>query len=260
MSIHGQHPLVRSLSTVLKNTVFSVHRPHHLRRFVKDVLRQPLLYEATQVHERVPAETFAQLFPEFNSCKLDLSRDQVDRHGWNVKLHEEILLGQIAVVMNAKAIFEIGTFDGGTTRRLAEDSSSEAVIYTIDLPEDRFDATQGPEAFNGARVGEKYRNSPAASKVRQIRADTSSYDFSKFQGQMDFVFVDAAHDYPHGLKDSESALQIVKPGGVIVWHDFEPYWSGLVHAICEATNGLPLKRIAGTSMAILRMPKQEQQK
>jgi len=70
---------------------------------------------------------------------------------------------------------------------------------------------------------------------------------------MDFVFVDAAHDHPNGLTDSTNALKMVKPGGIIAWHDFEPYWSGLVHAICDVTIGLPLRRLAGTSMAVLQM-------
>lgn len=254
MSIHSQPPIIRSLSVILKNTLFSIHKPKRLLNFLRDVLRRPLVYEATLAYDRVPAETFAKLFPQFESCHVELRRGQVDRHGWNVKLHEEILLGQIALTTKAMTIFEIGTFDGGTTRRLAEDSLPGAVVYTIDLPEDRFDATQGPEAFSGSRVGEKYRNSAMASKVKQIRADTSTFDFSSFYEKIDFVFVDAAHDYPHGLKDSINAIHIVRPGGVVVWHDFEPYWSGLVHAVCEATAGLPLKRIAGTSMAVLRKP------
>ena len=192
------------------------------------------------------------MFPEFTASQIVLQREQVDRHGWNVKLHEEILLGEVVRAMNAKRIFEIGTFDGGTTRRLAESASEEAVVYTLDLPEDQFDATQGPTAFNGSRVGEKYRNSHAVNKIKQIRANASKFDFGPFAAQMDFVFVDAAHDYSNGLADSTNALKMVKPGGIIVWHDFGPYWSGLVHAICGATTGLPLRRLAGTSMAVLR--------
>jgi Methyltransferase domain len=60
---------------------------------------------------------------------------------------------------------------------------------------------------------------------------------------IDLVFVDAAHDYPHGLADSRTALRLVRPGGVILWHDFNPQFPGLVHAIIEATDELPLKRL-----------------
>jgi len=40
-----------------------------------------------------------------------------------------------------RELFEIGTFDGGTTPRFTESASVEAVVYTLDLPEDQFDAT-----------------------------------------------------------------------------------------------------------------------
>jgi hypothetical protein len=56
-------------------------------------------------------------------------------------------------------------------------------------------------------------------------------------------FVGAAHDYPHGLADSRTALRLVRPGGVVLWHDFNAHFPGLVHAIIEAAPGLPLKRL-----------------
>lgn len=254
MSIHGKHPLLRLAASGLRNTVLSVARPRNVVSFARGFARYPLEYEATLAHRRVPEATFGELFPEFQSADVSLRRADVTRHGWNVKLHEEIYLGQIVAAVEAKTIFEIGTFDGGTTRRLAEQSAADAIVFTIDLPEETFNATQSPDAFSGARVGEKYRDSAAAHKIQQIRADASVFDFSPYDGAMDVVFVDAAHDYVHGLSDSRNALRIARRGGVIVWHDFEPYWSGLVHAICEANDGLPLRRLAGTSMGILRKP------
>ena len=184
---------------------------------------------------------------------ISVESSSLTRHGWNVKLHEEIYLTAAVKALQPRTIFEIGTFDGNTTRRLAEAAPENAIVHTLDLPEDAFDATQGPESFRGSRVGECYSQSPAVGKIRQIRADATTFDFSPFGSGVDFVFVDAAHDYPHGLADSRNALAMVRPGGTIIWHDFEPYWSGLVQAICEATHGLPLRRLAGTSFAVLRM-------
>lgn len=243
---------VRSMAAMVSNSLLNLHRPGDVMRFAKAMARYPVEYSASRAHARIPIASLLDLFPEAAGLSVSAPPDSLGRHGWNVKLHEELYLGLIVAATRARTIFEIGTFDGGTTRRLAESSIPEAVVHTIDLPEEMFDATQSPTAFKGSQVGEKYRDSPAAAKIRQFRHDASTFDFSEYIGRMDFVFVDAAHDYEHGLVDSATALKLVAPGGTIVWHDFEPYWSGLVHAICRATANKPLRRLGGTSMAVLR--------
>ena len=253
-SIHSHSILSRSAAAVLDYTVLSVGKPATMVDFFKTWIKLPMVYSAGRAHDAIPNASFAELFPEFDGKPITVPGESLSRHGWNVKLHEEIYLAAAVRALNPNRIFEIGTFNGQTTLQLATAAPEDAVIYTIDLPEDRFDATQGPEAFNGARVGEKYRDSAVAHKVRQLRADTTTFDFAPYHGKIDFLFVDAAHDYPHGLIDSQNALKMVKPGGAVVWHDFEPYWSGLVQAICEVTAGRSLRRLAGTSMAVLRAP------
>jgi predicted O-methyltransferase YrrM len=143
----------------------------------------------------VPAVTFSELFGSGQNLNLAIDSSSLDRHGWNVKLHEELYISAAVQTLKPLRIFEIGTFDGNTTRRLAEAAPDDAQIFTLDLPEEMFDATQGPKAFCGSRVGEQYRESPARRKITQIRADATTFDFSPFHGNTDFVFVDAAHDY-----------------------------------------------------------------
>jgi SAM-dependent methyltransferase len=58
-----------------------------------------------------------------------------------------------------------------------------------------------------------------AAKVFFITADSLHYDFRRL-GELDFVFVDGAHDLAHVLSDSRKALQQLRPGGILVWHDF----------------------------------------
>ncbi len=254
MSMHRQPIAIRALAATVGQTLLNVGRPRKLLEFIKSYIKFPVEYVAAQAQAAVPAVSFAELFAPPGDVDLRVDPTSFGRHGWNVKLHEEIYLSAAVAVLKPKTIFEIGTFDGNTTCRLAEAAPPDATVYTIDLPEDAFDATQGPESFSGARVGERYKQSIARHKIKQFRADATTFDFSPYHGQVDFIFVDAAHDYPHGLCDSRTALKLVRPGGTVVWHDFEPYWSGLVHAICEVTRGLPLKRLGGTSMAVLRVP------
>lgn len=254
MSIHKTSVLLRSLAATADGTFLRIGQPRRLVDFVKSWIKFPVEYRAGQAHQAVPAMSFADLFGTVteDAAAVTVDHTAFQRHGWNVKLHEEIFLAAAVHQLKPKTIFEIGTFDGNTTRRLAEAAPYDAKIYTMDLPVEMFDATQGPSVFNGSRVGERFADSRARNKIHQIRADATTFDFSPYQESIDFIFVDAAHDYSHGLIDSRNAMKMIRPGGTIIWHDFEPYWSGLIHAICEATAGQPLRRLAGTSMAVLR--------
>ena len=177
---------------------------------------------------------------------------RLDRHAWNVRLDEELYIGAAIRRINAKKLFEIGTFNGGTTLCMAENAGCEAHTFTLDLPSDQFDREQGPDNFTGSMVGQVFHGKQVEKQITQLRGDSTLFDYSPYEKSIDFVFVDAAHDYIHGLADSKSALRLVRPGGVIFWHDYEPYWSGLIHGVREATAGMPLARIRGTTLAVLR--------
>ena len=108
-------------------------------------------------------------------------------------------------------------------------------MFTLDLPE--------AEVAWGTQIGTKFRGSAMEPRVKQLFGNSLEFDFSPYERSIDLVFVDAAHDYPHGFADSRTALRLVRPGGVVLWHDFDAHFPGLVHGIIEATAGLPLKRL-----------------
>jgi predicted O-methyltransferase YrrM len=228
--------------------------PPNLLRYARSALRLPLEQDAARRIASIPETDFSALFPDVENLHLDVPDESLSRHGWNVKLHEEILLRASVRATAPKRVFEIGTFDGGTTRYLAEAAPDDATVFTLDLPDEEFDATQSPTGLSATCVGEKHKRSPAAHKVTQLRGNSTTFDFSPYENTIDFVFVDAAHDYSHGLIDSRTALRLAKPGGMIFWHDFDAYWHGLIHAITQATTGLPLRRLAGTALAVLPVP------
>ena len=80
--------------------------------------------------------------------------------------------------------------------------------------------------------------------------DSLEYDFAPYAGQADVVLVDGGHEYVNGLADTRTALQLVKPGGVILWDDFKPFWYGLVNGICDGMGGRRFGPLAGTSFAV----------
>lgn len=101
-------------------------------------------------------------------------------------------------------------------------------------------------------MGEKFRDTPEAERITQLRGDSLTFDFGPWADTVDLVFVDAGHDYTHGLADSHTALRLARPGGWIFWDDFKPHWHGLVRGIAEATAGRDISWVEGTSFAVLR--------
>src|ERR1019366_6589079 len=61
--------------------------------------------------------------------------------GGNVSALELIILAKIAHLVQARMVFEIGTFDGRSTLNLAANSSDDARVYTFDLPPEQWKAT-----------------------------------------------------------------------------------------------------------------------
>ncbi len=67
---------------------------------------------------------------------------------------------------------------------------------------------------------------------------------------MDLVFVDGCHHYEFVLCDSQNALNMISPDGVVIWHDYASYEPGVVRALNELAKVVPLVHIAGTSLVI----------
>lgn len=82
------------------------------------------------------------------------------------------------------------------------------------------------------------------SRIRQL------YDFSEHAGKIDFVFVDASHRYQPAAKDTRTALELVAPGGLVVWHDYGYRAEGLRRVLDELSKTRRLRHIAGTSLVV----------
>lgn len=252
-SIYEAPMSLRLIYAIGENSLGSLTRPKEVLQFAKQWLRFPIEYSATKLVNGTPAVGFADLFPNYMIPEVLPQIGKLDRHSWNVRLDEKIYISLIVKALNAQRIFEIGTFDGGTTLCMAESAGPEAEIFTLDLPPQEFDNTQNPNEFSGTQVGVKFHNTAAAQKITQLLGDSTKFDYSPYLQSMDLVFVDAAHDFIHGFPDSKNALSLVRPGGIVIWHDYAPYWHGLVHAIQAATQNYKLLRLSGTSLAMVQI-------
>lgn len=175
----------------------------------------------------------------------------------------------ILAVLARRALnmFEFGTCTGRTTYLCARNSPATAKIHTITLhpdsldkyrddtrdnPEDRADALQ-ESAFQEF----VYSGTDVEPKVVQLYGDSKAFDHNPFKGYFDLIFVDGSHARSYVESDSEKALQMLKPGGIILWHDYRgPNRSGGVFdALNPLGTKLPLMHIEGTSLVAYRAPR-----
>lgn len=220
------------------------------RQMLHEAMRLPLRQQARELIAGLPVVELGELLGR-NQWEGTLRLPAPgSRHAWNLGAAKQIVLELLVQARHVQTAFEIGTFNGGTTRLLAESVPEDGVVWTLDLPANKFDSTQQPGDFSGAEVGSMYRDSPAEGKIVQLYGDSRSFDFTPYADSADLVLVDGGHGYDHGFSDTRTALSLVRAGGLILWDDFEPYWHGLVSGVTDAMVGRELNRLAGTSFAV----------
>ena len=217
-------------------------------KLARNGVRLPLEMQAEAMLAALPEAQLVDVSGE-TTFSATIAR-RTSRHAWSLGAAEQLVLQAIIAGRGVRTAFEIGTFNGGTTRVLAEAVPEDGVVTTIDLPPVAFDASQGPAKFSGSMVGDAYQDSPSAHKVEQLFGNSLEFDIDQFAGRYDLVLVDGGHEYEHGVADTKTALRLLAPGGIIVWDDFAAYWHGLVRGICQAMEGRNLSRLSGTAFGV----------
>lgn len=193
-----------------------------------------------------------QLLPTHHS--IPISNIEINFEYGEMPAHEQEILCKLIKSQNPKTIFEIGTFQGATTTRLA--ANSNAVVYTLDLPP-KGHIDYHPPGMNDPeldvypdQLGIKHFTSAYADRIIQLYGDTRSFDYSPYYEQMDIVFVDACHHYDFVLRDSMHAFKMIKPDGMIIWHDYADYAPGVMKALNVISERYSLTHIEGTSLVV----------
>lgn len=175
-----------------------------------------------------------------------------------MRMDELMMLCLLVRDRQPQRLVEIGTADGRTTLNLALHAPDDAEILTFDLPPKAPSAISesGPDyrQLDIAEPGGLFRGHSLASKIHPIRQDSTTFDWSPYEGTVDFVFIDGAHDYASVRKDTENALRVVRPNGVILWHDYNnPVVDDVTVWLNELCQQLPLVWFAGTTLAFLQV-------
>jgi predicted O-methyltransferase YrrM len=166
----------------------------------------------------------------------------------------------------AKLMFEFGTCTGKTAYLWARNSPPDAGVVTLTLAPENLasyqrEATDDPGDVKFAlrestHTEFLYTGTPVANKVEQLFGDSKTFDISPWRGRCDLVFVDGSHAYSYVVSDSEKALELLAPGGLLLWHDYAGprHAPGVYRALNELSKRIPLVRIEGTTLVAHRRP------
>lgn len=130
---------------------------------------------------------------------------------------------------------EIGVEYGLNAKTMLKYLSIEK-LYLIDPYPDNQDSISGDQRYNKTKKYlSKYRN-----KIQFIRK-TSEQAYAEIPNDIDFIYIDGAHEYDDVKKDIELYYKKVKKGGIIGGHDFWASEIGVCKAVIEFANNNNLK-------------------
>lgn len=177
--------------------------------------------------------------------------------GASVSPMECAALAALSHLVAAKRVFEFGTYKGVSTTQLALNLADGGMVFTLDLPEDHPAYSlpiPKPEEQAIAAEGGKGILIPRdlLDRVTFLSSDSATFDEGPYHGTIDLVFVDGAHSYEYVKNDSEKGWQMLRPGGILAWHDCTPSHSDVVRYIKESHPDAQL--VTSTALAFTTKP------
>lgn len=212
------------------------------------------LWDAGYPWTRLEPEPLATIFPGIEDVDLEVLHPFRRSRGTSLELDELLALLAVQRFTRATRVVEVGTFDGNTTLNLAVNAGAEGLVVTLDLPPEGaattdYAGTGKPAAF----ARRQYVGHPAESRIRQVYGDSAVLDWSTFGTTFDLAFLDGDHSSRYVRSDTRKALGVLRPGGLVAWHDYE-YRSVSEVLDAAAAAGEDIRWIRGTRLAIGRFP------
>ncbi|NOT09839.1 MAG: class I SAM-dependent methyltransferase [Gemmatimonadales bacterium] len=163
---------------------------------------------------------------------------------------------------DTRRLFEFGTCTGKTAYLWARNQPPDGRVITLTLGPDQlaaYHAADGDDTSAELYARQEsrfdrflYSGTEVESRVTQLYGDSKSFDETPYAGSCDVVFVDGSHAYSYVVSDSTKALRLVRPGGLVLWHDYSPECPGVFRALNELARRLSLQHIRGTTLVVHR--------
>jgi predicted O-methyltransferase YrrM len=206
-------------------------------------------------HGRLPRIHLTQIFPGIEQTEVTLLNLYQRKIGLSVDAAEIMVLCSIEKFLGARKVLEIGTYDGNTALNLAANLADGGRVTTIDLPPD-FDKKFLYDVPNShwnvtdrQRIGIQFRQTPYEKSIRQVLGDSAGVDWQALNPPFDLIFIDGCHSREYVNKDTENALKHLRPGGVVVWHDYGDI-NDVSRVVDETARRITVNVVRGTRLAV----------
>ena len=193
---------------------------------------------------------------EFLDESLGLTLPGIAARVHNVSEAELLAVTALAAQCRCRRVFEIGTFDGRTTRCLALNLPVDGHVFTLNLPPDTMEGQLKLDTVDlglARKVvsGERFHGTPEAARITQLWGDSASFDFSPYLGTLDMVFIDGAHSENYVANDTRNAVRLLRSaGGLLVWHDATLFGVARFLEKWIAAERIPFRLIKGTTVGV----------
>jgi predicted O-methyltransferase YrrM len=210
---------------------------------------------STWRHGRLPRVHLTQIFPGIETVSVNLVNLYQRKIGLSTDAGEVMALCAIERFIGARNVVEIGTYDGNTALNLAANLPADGRVTTIDLPQnwDRQFLYNVPNnhwnVTDRNRIGVQFQGTKYESRIRQVLGDSAKVDWKELHPPFDLIFIDGCHYRDYVKADTENALRNIRPGGVIVWHDYGDI-KDVSRVVDETARQLTVRVIRGTRLAV----------
>ena len=127
---------------------------------------------------------------------------ETPRHGWNSEPDVCEFIGSLIKMQGAKAVLEIGVFEGETSVKMIEALPQGGYYAGIDINDHR-----------------KHKLERSGIAVDFILGESIKVIKGMPREHFDFIFVDGDHSWANILPEFKEIERVIAKGGVIAYHD-----------------------------------------
>lgn len=163
----------------------------------------------------------------------------------------EVLCGLVAVV-KPRTVVEFGVNVGRTAQAILEYVAGIESYVGVDVPLGYVTPKEVQRGEVPEQPGVMVKDDP---RFQLLLPEGGSVNLSATDlPECDAVFIDGDHSREGVLNDTTLALQRLRPGGIVIWHDYHTLGTVDVRAVLDEKKraGWPLHHVEGTWLVYMR--------
>lgn len=134
------------------------------------------------------------------------------------QLHDAAVLTILAANLQGNCL-EIGTHVGKGTYKIA--TNTNGTVYTVNALPEQITGKLITDSLKKDQIG-SFTTEKGIKNIHQFYADSMTWEIPECVNNLSMAFVDGCHDTEYVYSDSKKVFGRIRPGGFIVWHDFNP--------------------------------------